>query len=77
MARGCWANFPAAAADAGLEAQKQQLLVARSRRCHHERCVALAHAYAGRTRAQRASGEDWCMTLGASFLGTFGVGSEH
>lgn len=36
------------------------LLVARSRRCHHERCVALAHAYAGRTRAQRASGEDWC-----------------
>lgn len=28
MARGCWANFPAAAADAGLEAQKKQLLVA-------------------------------------------------
>lgn len=44
MARGCWANFPAAAAHAGLEAQKKQRFVARSRRCHHERCVALAHA---------------------------------
>lgn len=30
----------------------------RSRWCHHERCVALAHAYAGRTRAQKASEED-------------------
>ncbi|KAL6908798.1 hypothetical protein GGI43DRAFT_155863 [Trichoderma evansii] len=53
MARGCWANFPAAAVDAGLEKQKKQRFVARSRRCHQERCVALAHAYAGRTGAQR------------------------
>lgn len=28
MARGCWANFPAAAADAGLEKQKKQRFVA-------------------------------------------------
>lgn len=69
MARGGWANFPAAAVDAGLEKQKKQRFVAHSRRCHQECCVALAHAYCI-CRAYKSPEVKERMTLGAVFLGS-------